>query len=210
MAGKYPLNRGLWTLKTAMKPPFSAWQVLRFRWVVCAVLETIGYWTWMVLLWEFVSWLLQWNELIKLFHESFFIQNHSLIKTDFFSVGKNYDKFPNLEKVWEIKLKKIPILIFLSKISILEMESCMVFIIWEVRVGVIHLPFHFLLFQITERIIVENHCLNICNYSANKFNWGKILEPLCRPSVEDDPLSFFDDDTLQVLSFFHLTSFNPE
>lgn len=96
---------------------------------------------------------------LKVFHPELLI-DHNLI----FLLGKHYDRFPNLPKVGEIKLKKIPILIFLSKISILEMESYMVFIIWEVREGVICLPFNLQIFETAERIIAESHCLIICHY----------------------------------------------
>ena len=53
--------------KLPVKPPFLAWQVSCFRWMESAIWETTGYWSWTLLLWELVSWLLQWNQLIKLF-----------------------------------------------------------------------------------------------------------------------------------------------
>lgn len=86
------------------------------------------------------------------------------------SVAKNDDKFSNLQKVWEIKFKKIyqTILIFPSKISILGMESCMDFNIWEVHE--VLLVFHFI-FKIMETIIVESHGLSICDYLGNQFKY---------------------------------------
>lgn len=82
------------------------------------------------------------------------------------SVAKNDDKFSNLQKVWEIKFKKInqTILIFPSKISILGMD----FNIWEVHE--VLLVFHFI-FKIMERIIVESHGLSICDYWGNQFKY---------------------------------------
>lgn len=40
-----------------------------------------------------------------------------------------------------------------------------------------------------ERIIVESHGLPMCDYWGT-FDLGKTLDPLCRTSVENDPLKF--------------------
>lgn len=101
------------------------------------------------------------------------------------SVAKNDDEFSDLWKVWEIKCKKK--LIFLSKISILGMESWVVFSIAEVHE--VLLVFHFIS-EIMERVIAESHGLSIGAYWANQLIWGETLDPLCRTWVENDPLKF--------------------
>ena len=54
--------------KLAVNPLLLAWQMLCLRWVESAILEMFGYWSWALLLWELVKWLLQWSQLFKLFY----------------------------------------------------------------------------------------------------------------------------------------------